>query len=205
MFLSPVARNVARAGVWPCWLGGSVRAYNAPSPPKPATAVALKESLLAALNEQANKEMAASHGYMQMEYYFKGHNFQGIGNWFRHQAVEEKEHAVKIFDYIELRGGAVVVSPKANKAHKWDKPLDVFEDMLDKEIEVTKSIHALMTMAQKEGDHSAYAFLQWFVAEQDHEVATAQALLEEARSYSPMPGLLYHLDKKLSKRKAGEA
>ena len=34
---------------------------------------------------------------------------------------------------------------------------------------VTKSIHNIVEIAQKEKDHSTYAFLEWFVNEQVEE------------------------------------
>ncbi len=73
--------------------------------------------LLAALNAHANKELAASQGYLAMSYFFDDLNFEGIGAYFRSQANEERDHGMKIFAYIIERGDRVAMeslpAPKA--------------------------------------------------------------------------------------------
>ena len=44
---------------------------------------------------------------------------------------------------------------------------------------VTKAIHKIVEITQKEKDHSTYAFLEWFVNEQVQEETKFETLLQK--------------------------
>ena len=57
------------------------------------------------------------------------------------------------------------------------KPEKVFEEVLKHERKVTRLINALVELARDEKDYATDNFLQWFVAEQVEEEATADGIL----------------------------
>ena len=60
-----------------------------------------------AMNEQINKELFSSYLYLSMAAYFEDKNLLGFAHWMRLQADEEREHAMKFYDFILDRGGRV--------------------------------------------------------------------------------------------------
>ena len=53
-----------------------------------------------AINEQINKEFYSSYLYLSMAAYFEDKNLTGFGHWMRLQADEEREHAMKFYNFI---------------------------------------------------------------------------------------------------------
>jgi len=60
-----------------------------------------------ALNEQVNAELYSAYLYLSMEAYFKSLNLNGFANWMRVQTQEEVSHAMKIYGFIDERGGRI--------------------------------------------------------------------------------------------------
>lgn len=56
--------------------------------------------------------------------------------------------------------------------------MDAARLALKSELQVTDSIRAILTLAQKEGDPFTQNFLQWFIKEQLEEVSSADELLQ---------------------------
>ena len=61
------------------------------------------------LNDQIRREFGASYLYLSMAAYFAEKNLNGFARWMRFQAMEEAKHAMKIFDFVEDRGGRVTL------------------------------------------------------------------------------------------------
>ena len=69
----------------------------------------LSEKIEKALNDQVNAEMYSAYLYLSMEAYFQSINLGGFANWMRVQTQEELTHAMKIYDFINDRGGRVTL------------------------------------------------------------------------------------------------
>ncbi|HOW04573.1 ferritin, partial [Methanospirillum hungatei] len=61
-----------------------------------------------ALNEQINAELYSAYLYLSMSSWFDSIGLRGFANWERVQAMEERDHGLKIFDYVLARGGRAV-------------------------------------------------------------------------------------------------
>ena len=72
-------------------------------------------------------------------------------------------------DYMSERGSSVVLKAIAKPAAKFKSLLDVFEQVLKHEQEVTASIYRIMDLATSEKDYAAQTLLQWYVNEQVEE------------------------------------
>lgn len=159
----------------------------------------LSETMEKAFNEQLNKELYSSYLYYSMAAYFDGAGLGGFASWMRSQTQEEAFHAHKFYAYILERGGKVTLAGIEAPKVDWKTPLEVFEDTLEHEQFVTKSINDLMSLAQKENDNAAVIFLQWFVSEQVEEEDSVGDVLNKLRMVGDGGGL-YMLDRELAKR-----
>ncbi|HPY60659.1 MAG TPA: ferritin [Methanospirillum sp.] len=175
-------------------------------PPKkmrnPGPASGMNPEVEKALNEQINAELYSAYLYLSMSAWFDSAGLRGFANWERIQAMEERDHALKIFDYVLARGGQAVMkqidAPKAD----WTDAKDVFETQMAHEIKVTGLINDLVDLSISEKDHATVNFLQWFVNEQVEEEENARNILDQLKMISQEKGagLLYMLDKELGTR-----
>ena len=70
---------------------------------------------------------------------------------------------------------------------------------------MTEQINECVTLAIAENDHATNTFLQWFVAEQVEEEATADDLVQKLKLIGDNPSGLFMLDTELGQRKAESA
>ncbi|MDL1911714.1 ferritin [Chloroflexi bacterium CFX6] len=156
-----------------------------------------------AMNEQINKELFSSYLYLSMAAYFEAKNLPGFAHWMRMQADEEREHAMKFYDFILDCGGRVEL--KAIEAPKtdWNSNLEVAQEVAAHEAKVTASINALYELALKEKDYPAQVMLQWFIAEQVEEEKSAAEIVADLKLIEERGTAVLMLDHRLGKRKGG--
>ena len=153
-----------------------------------------------ALNGQVNAELYSAYMYLSMESYFKSLNFNGFANWMRIQTQEEVTHAMKIYDFVNERGGRVTLSAIDGPPTEWNSPLAVFEVVYKHEQKVTGLINDLVNLAIKEKDHATNSFLQWFVNEQVEEESSADEIVQQLKMMEDAPGGMFMLDRELGQR-----
>lgn len=153
------------------------------------------------LNEQIAKEFYAFYLYLAMSAWFAERNFDGFARWMRLQADEERNHAMRIYDFVLDRGGKVVLGPVEEPSIKWKSPLEVFETAKKHEQLVSGSINQLYTQAMAERDYPSQVMLQWFISEQVEEEKTSTAIVERLRLVGDNdPSGLLILDGQLGQR-----
>ena len=153
-----------------------------------------------ALNEQVNAEFYSAYLYLSMVAYFESINLPGFANWMRAQTQEELMHAMKICDYVNERGGRVILKSIAQPPTEWESPLAAFEAAYQHEQKVTGLINGLVNLAIEEKDHAANRFLQWFVNEQVEEEKSAGAVVQKLKLIADAPGGMYMLDNEMGQR-----
>jgi ferritin len=153
-----------------------------------------------AIGKQINRELYSSYLYLQMAVFFKTRNLDGFAHWLKLQAEEEKEHALKFFDYVLERGGDVKLLPIEAPEAKWKSPVEVFEEVYAHEQKVTQMIGSLVEAARAEKDYASEEMLNWFVKEQVEEESNASSILEKLKLIKDSVGGLYQLDHHLGKR-----
>ncbi len=153
-----------------------------------------------ALNEQVNAELYSAYLYLSMEAYFKSLNLNGFANWMRVQTQEEISHAMKIYGFIDERGGRITLKAIEGPQTKWDSPLAVFKAVYEHEQKVTGLINDLVDLAIEEKDHATNTFLQWFVNEQVEEEASADQVVQQLKMMEKAPGGMFMLDRELGQR-----
>jgi len=152
------------------------------------------------LNKQINAEIWSAYLYLSMFAFFQNNNLTGFANWMKVQYQEETTHAMKIFDYVNERGGRVLLQPIAAVDTKWEDETDVFETTLKHEQKVTSLINNLVNIAIEEKDHATNNMLQWFVEEQVEEEANADEILQQLKMLKGNPHGILMLDRELKQR-----
>jgi len=126
----------------------------------------ISKSVEKALNDQINAEFYSAYLYLSMMAYFESVNLAGFATWMKAQTQEEIMHAMKMYDFVNERGGRVILQAIEAPPAEWDSPLAAFEAAYAHEQIVTGRINDLVNLAIEEKDHATNAFLQWFVNEQ---------------------------------------
>lgn len=153
-----------------------------------------------AFNEQINKELFSAYLYKAMSNYFQNCGLPGFANWMDVQVQEETFHANKMIKYVQDRRGCVELEAIAKPESSWSSIIQIFEQTLAHEEFVSKSIHELIDVAEKNSDKSSVTFLQWFVNEQIEEEATADSILSMLKIIGKDGSAIYHLDKEFAAR-----
>src|SRR6187402_533660 len=129
------------------------------------------------LNGQIGYEFAASQQYIAVAVYYDSQSLPQLAAHFYRQAVEERNHAMIMVQYL-LDADEDVVTPGV------DAPQTVFTDVvapvalaLAQEKRVTEQIVELVKLARDEGELVGEQFLHWFLQEQREEVASMTELL----------------------------
>ncbi len=152
------------------------------------------------LNEQVNAEFYSAYLYLSMAAYFESTNLPGFAPWMRAQTQEELTHAMKLYDYVNERGGRVTLKAIAEPPTEWKSPLAAFEAAYQHEQKVTGLINELVNLAIGEKDHASNMFLQWFVNEQVEEENNADAIVQKIKLMADAPGGMYMLDNEMGQR-----
>ena len=162
----------------------------------------LSKDLATALNAQMTKEAHASQIYLSYAAWAENQGFSGIANFLFRHAQEERDHMMKILEYILKRGSKVHVTAIPAPP---ENPMTVnscFEQIFDHEVDNTKAIYKLVKMSLEEEDWATWNFMQWFVKEQVEEETLAMNLLDKMKivgSEKPGNDALYSLDRDLEK------
>jgi ferritin len=130
-----------------------------------------------ALNEQIAREFAASQQYVAIAVYFDLETLQQLAAYFYRQAVEERNHAMIIVQYLLDAGERPVVPAVDAPKTDFAGAAAAVQLALEQEREVTKQIAALAQLAREENDLVGEQFLHWFLQEQREEVASMSSLL----------------------------
>ena len=141
----------------------------------------LSKTLTSAMNAQMTKEAHASQIYLSYAAWADNQGFCGLANFLFRHAEEERNHMMKILEYILKRGAKaeVIALPAPHKNP--DSLFNCFEKILEHEVDNTKSIYKLVKMSFDEEDWGTWSFVQWFVKEQIEEETMALRLIDKIK------------------------
>ena len=160
----------------------------------------LNETLLNALNNQVNFEFYSSYTYLAMAGYCESIDLPGFANFFRVQAKEELDHAMKFYDYVYQKNGSIELEMIEKPQITYDGLIDLFQKGYDHEQLVTKKIYELADIAYEVREHATISLLKWFIDEQVEEENSFNALLKKVKRAEENPAALYLLDDELANR-----
>jgi ferritin len=129
------------------------------------------------LNEQVAYEFAASQQYVAIAVWFDSETLPLLAAHFYRQAVEERNHAMMIVQYLLDADHDVVIPAVEAPKTTFADAREPVQLALDQEKRVTEQISALAALAREENDLVGEQFMHWFLQEQREEVSSMSALL----------------------------
>lgn len=129
------------------------------------------------LQEQVSREFAAQQQYVALAVWFDARDLPQLAALFYRQAVEERNHAMMMVQYLLDRGIPPVVPGIPGVRNDFLQPVDLIRLALQQEEQVTVWIEALFKAARDDGDFLGEQFMLWFLKEQVEEVASMSTLL----------------------------
>ncbi len=148
------------------------------------------ERFLDALNVQVAREFAAAHQYVAVGNYYAAETYPQLAAYFYKQADEEREHAMKMVNYLLDRGAAPDVGAIGSPRQTFGDHVEPIKIALEQEKKVTVSISELFEIARETRDFQSEQFMLWFLEEQVEEEASMSDLLAVAERTRTVPMLL---------------
>ncbi len=164
----------------------------------------IKEKIEEAINDQINAELYSAYLYLSIAADFGDKNLEGFANWMRIQAQEEVEHAIRLYDYLEERGGRVKLKAIDKPKTEWESPHKAFKDAYEHEQYITGRINDLVDLAEKEKDKATVKMLQWFVEEQVEEENSVNKIVQKLEMAKDSTSSLLMIDSQLGERVLNE-
>jgi ferritin len=137
-------------------------------------------SFPAGLNEQIGYEFGASQQYVAIAAYYDAQTLPQLAAHFYRQAVEERNHAMMIVQYLLDADAEVVIPGVEAPKTSFGDVVEPIRLALEQEKRVTQQISDLTQLARDERDLVGEQFLHWFLQEQREEVSSMAALLAVA-------------------------
>jgi bacterioferritin B len=135
------------------------------------------DAFVTQLNEQIAYEYAAHQQYVAIAVYYDSETLPQLARFFYRQALEERDHAMMMVQYLIDADERVVIPGVAAPQSDFSNIVEPVSLALQQERRVTDQINALAGTARGEGDYTSEQFMQWFIKEQVEEVATMSDLL----------------------------
>ena len=162
----------------------------------------MPDDFTAALNKQIANEFAASQQYIAMGAYYDGETLPQLAGFFYRQAVEERNHAMTMVQYLlDTEQEVRIPDIKSQQTH-YDDVTGPVKMALEQEKRVSDEINALFKLARDIGDFPAEQFLSWFITEQVEEVASMNDLLDVVTRAKDDP---LHGEEYLARESIGDA
>lgn len=149
------------------------------------------------LNHQIELEFESSQYYLSMASWAEKSGLNGISSFLYAQADEERIHMLKLFHFINDRGGHALVPTIGAPPKEYKGAREIFTKVLQHEQIVTKEINDLVDACLQVKDYTTHNFLQWYVAEQIEEERLAQTLIDKLDLIGDAKGGMYQFDRDL--------
>ena len=153
------------------------------------------------LNQQINNEMLSSYSYLAMSAWLEETPYAGFAQWMYVQSLEETQHAMKFYRYLNDRDVKVELKALEQPHCDYSSVIEVFKASLAQEQRVTGQIHALYSKAQEVRDHETTNFLNWFLDEQVEEEKQVRDMIDRLELVGDSPVGLLQLDQEAAQRK----
>jgi ferritin len=129
------------------------------------------------LQDQIRTEFTAAQQYIAIAVHFDGADLPQLAKHFYAQAIEERNHAMMIVQYLIDRDVDVEIPGTEPVRNTFDSPTEALRLALQQERAVTEQISRLAAVARDEADYLGEQFMQWFLKEQVEEVALITTLV----------------------------
>jgi ferritin len=167
--------------------------------------VTLRRSLLEdtehLLNQQVEMEGKSSAYYLSMASWCHMMGYENASKYLYTHADEERMHMMNINE----AGGHAIQPEITGIRHNFNSLREVFELILEHEINVTKSINNIVDHAFSAKDFATFSFMQWYVTEQREEETMSRRALELFEIIGEAGIGLWTIDQELGKLHAAAA
>jgi ferritin len=157
----------------------------------------MKTRIEEALNDQIKKEASSSQFYLAMASWAETKGLNGTAKFLYQHSDEERFHMLKLVKFVNERGGSANIPALEKPPVNYTTLENIFESLLQHEMEVTESINNLVDICLQEKDYTTHNFVQWYVSEQLEEEALARTILDKLRMIGSDKGGLYLFDRDL--------
>jgi ferritin len=145
------------------------------------------EAFVQKMNEQIAYEFAAEQQYIAIAAHYDAQTLPRLASLFYKQALEERNHAMMMVQYLLDRDAAVKIPGVEEPRGDFGDVTEAIALSLDQEQRVGDQIEALSQQARDDKDYSSEQFMFWFLKEQVEEVAKMSDLLQVAKRESENP------------------
>ena len=160
----------------------------------------MNEKVRDLLNQQINKELYSAYLYLDFSNYYEQRGLSGFANWYKIQAMEERDHAMLFYQYLQNENQKVTLEAIAKPDKAFSCHMDVLKAGLEHEQYVTSLIHDIYAAAYDVKDFRTMQFLDWFVKEQGEEETNANDMITKMELFGSDPKGLYMLNQELLAR-----
>ena len=161
----------------------------------------LNEKVKELLNEQINKEFHSGYLYLSMSAYLDEIGLHGFANWTKIKAKNEIDHGMTLYEYLLDRNAKINLKSIEINVPNYESPLQVFENILEHEKCITKSINKIAYLSIEECDLATRNFINWYITEQVEEEKTSLDIVTKLKLFGTEKASLYLLDKEMSEFK----
>jgi bacterioferritin B len=138
----------------------------------------LSADLRKLLIAQIGNELGAHQLYMGISIYFQRQSLDGWAKLFRHQSIEEAQHAQRIMDFLTDNEIEFDLPALKSTSTRFASALAAAKRALDSEKTVAAQFDRMAAVAAKNEDHRGHQFIQWFIEEQLEEEAKMQHIVD---------------------------
>jgi len=157
----------------------------------------LSSKISAALNKQIESEAFSSQYYLAMASWAETKGLNGVAAFLYMHADEERVHMLKLIKFANERGSHGVAPAVKQPPVTFKNVTQIFDLILQHEVEVTNEINKIVDVTLKEKDYTTNNFLQWYVTEQIEEEALARNIVDKLKLVGDDKGGLYFFDRDL--------
>jgi ferritin len=154
-----------------------------------------------ALQDQVRNEFTAAQQYVALAVWFDGQDLPQLAKHFYRQALEERNHAMMIVQYLLDNDIQPAIPGVPEVRNDFAEVADLIELALNQERDVTEQVIALAKTARDEDDYKGEQFMQWFLKEQVEEVAQMSTMLNVVRRAN---GNLFDVENFLARESVGD-
>ena len=160
------------------------------------------QAFVDALREQIAEEFAASQQYVAAAVHYDAETLPRLAAFFYRQAVEERNHAMMMIQYLLDSGVEPAVPGVAAPQTSFGDIVAPVQLALEQERRVSDQVTRLAGIARQENDYASEQFMSWFIKEQVEEIASMNDLLTVVTRAQNDP---MRAEEFLARERAGEA
>ena len=152
------------------------------------------------INEQINHEFYSAYLYLEFANYYGSIGLDGFENWYRIQAMEERDHAMLFYQYLQNNGEKITFEAIRKPECTLTNSMDPLKAGFEHEKFVTSLINGIYAAAYEVHDFRTMQLLDWFVKEQGEEEKNASDLITKMELFGSDARGLYMLNQELAAR-----